>query len=108
MNYSNLVSHWLSPKSVPLAILPVVEELRKKGIRVCRVGMENPKAPMHYVFVDHPFDARAVLAELRESDGLGADLNGSGIHSYEYVWVGFEAGSCMPALSALGHWLGPL
>jgi hypothetical protein len=96
-NYSKLVSHWLSPQSVPVAVLPVVEALRKEGIKVCRVGLENPKAPMHYVFVDHPFDARAVLAELRESEGLSADPNGSGINSYEYVWVGFEAGIYTPA-----------
>lgn len=75
----------------------MVEALRKNGIEVCRVGLENPKAPMHYVFVDHPFDAQAILAELRESGGLSADPNGSGINSYEYAWVGFEAGICMPA-----------
>jgi len=56
--------------------------------------MENPKAPIHYVFVDQAFDARAVLAELHESKGLDADSDGSGIHSREYAWVGFEEGIC--------------
>jgi hypothetical protein len=97
MYYSKLVSHWLPPQSVPVAVLPVVEALHKKGIKVCRVGLENPKAPMHYVFVDQPFDARAVLAELCETEGLSTAPNGSGINSYEYVWVGFEAGICTPA-----------
>lgn len=96
-NYSKLVSHWLSPQSVPVAVVTVVEALRKKGIKVCRVGLENPKAPIHYVFVDCPFDAEAVLAELRGSEGLSADLKGSGINSCEYVWVGFKAGVCTPA-----------
>lgn len=97
MNYSKLVSHWLLLQSVPPAILPVVNALGKKGIKVCRVGVENPKAPIHYVFVDHPFDAQTVLAELDDSAGLCADHNGSGINSNEYVWVGFEAGVCTSA-----------
>jgi hypothetical protein len=97
MNYSKLVSHWLSPQSVPPAIIPVVEALRNKGIKVCRVGLENPKAPIHYVFVDHPFDAHTVLAELRDSASLSADRNGSGINSIEYAWIGFEAGVCTSA-----------
>lgn len=97
MNHSKLVSHWLSPQSVPSAILPVVEALREKGIKVCRVGMENPKAPIHYVFVDHPFDPQAVLAELHDNAGLSADHNGSGINSIEYAWIGFEAGVCASA-----------
>lgn len=59
--------------------------------------MENPKAPTHYVFVDHPFDALAVLADLQDSTGLSADRNGSGINSNKYVWVGFEAGVCISA-----------
>jgi ribose 5-phosphate isomerase RpiB len=95
MNYSKLVSHWLSQQSIPSAIRPVVEALGKKGIKVCRVGMENPKAPTHYVFVGHPFDTLAVLADLQDSTGLRADRNGSGINSNEYVWVGFEAGVCI-------------
>ena len=96
MKYSKLVSHWLEPQSIPLAVLHIVEVLSKKGINVCRVGLENPKAPMHYVFMDKPFDALAVLAELEQSDGLSADTNGSGINSFEYVWVGFEQGVCAP------------
>lgn len=95
-NNSKLVEHWLAPQSVPLAILLLVEVLEKKGIKVCRVGMENPKAPIHYVFVDREFDPNAVLAEMHESKGLSADSNGSGIHSREYAWVGFEAGVCSP------------
>jgi len=95
-NYSKRVSHWLAPQSVPSALSPVVESLEKKGIKVCRVGLENPKAPIHYVFVDQAFDAGAVLAELGESRGLSADTNGAGIHSREYAWVGFEAGICSP------------
>lgn len=94
MNYSKLVSHWLPLQSVPPVILPVAEALQRKGIKVCRVGMENPKAPIHYVFVDRPFDAQAVLAELNGSTGLRADRNGLGINSDEYAWVGFEAGVC--------------
>lgn len=94
MNHSTLVSHWLSPQSVPRAIAPVVAALRKKGIQVCRIGLENPKAPMHYVFVDRPFDAQEVLAEIHERDGLRTAPSGSGIFSIEYVWVGFEAGLC--------------
>jgi ribose 5-phosphate isomerase RpiB len=97
MNYSKLVSHWLLPQSAPSAIRPVVEALRKKGIEVCRVGMENPKAPIHYVFVNQPFDVQAVLAELHDTAGLSDDRNGSGINSNEYVWIGFEAGVCTSA-----------
>ena len=96
-NNSKLVEHWLAPQSVPSAMLPVVEVLEKKGIKVCRVGIENPKAPIHYVFVDRAFDAKVVLAELNDSKGLSADSNGSGIHSREYAWVGFEAGICSPS-----------
>ncbi|TFW31851.1 hypothetical protein [Massilia horti] len=59
--------------------------------------MENPKAPIHYVFVDHPFDAQVVLDELHDSAGLSADRNGSGINSNEYAWIGFEAGVCTSA-----------
>jgi len=95
-NYSKRVVHWLAPQSVPLALASVVEALEKKGIKVCRVGLENPKAPIHYVFVDQAFDATEVLAELRESRGLSADPNGAGIHSREYAWVGFEAGIRSP------------
>ena len=93
-NYSVLVERWLLPASVPPAVFPVVESLRKRGIKVCRIGMENPKAPTHYVFVDRPFDAQELLTELRESDGLSVDQSGSGINSREYVWIGFEAGIC--------------
>lgn len=96
MNYSKRVEHWLPPQSVPPAILPVVDALEKKGVNVCRVGIENPKAPIHYVFVDQAFDAKAVLAGLYESGGLAADSDGSGIHSREYAWVGFEEGICPP------------
>lgn len=96
VNYSKLVSHWLLPESVPLPALSVVEALYEKGIKVCCVGMENPKAPMYYVFVDRSFDAGAILGALRESEGLSADPNGSGIFSRQYVWVGFEAGVCTP------------
>lgn len=92
MNYSNLVQFWLSLHSVPRAVVPVVEVLEKKGIKVCRVGMENPKAPTHYVFVDHPFDPKQVLSELHDRTGLSADTNG--INSIAYVWVGFDAGVC--------------
>jgi hypothetical protein len=90
MHNSKLVSHWLPPQSVPKAVLPVIEALRKKGVHVCRVGLENPKAPTHYVFVDQPFDAQAVLADLPDSNGLSPDPDGLGINSYDYVWVGFE------------------
>lgn len=72
------------------------DALEKKGVSVCRVGIENPKAPIHYVFVDQAFDAKAVLAGLYESGGLAADSDGSGIHSREYAWVGFEEGICPP------------
>lgn len=68
-----------------------MDALRKKGIEVCCVDMDNPKAPIHFVFVNHPFDARAVLAELHDIAGLSADRNGSVINSSEYVWIGFEA-----------------
>ncbi|MHA4866185.1 hypothetical protein ACXZ1M_00610 [Duganella sp. PWIR1] len=94
MHNSKLVSHWLLPQSVPKAVLPVIETLRNKGIRVCRVGLENPKAPTHYVFVDQPFDAQEILANLPDSNGLSIDPDGSGIHSHEYVWVGFELNVC--------------
>ncbi|WP_147328226.1 MULTISPECIES: hypothetical protein [unclassified Duganella] len=94
------VSHWLLPHSVPRAVLPVVEALRKKGINVCRVGIENPKAPTHYVFVDQPFDAQAVLSDLPNSNGLSLDPDGSGINSFEYVWIGFEPDVCRPESGA--------
>lgn len=57
-------------------------------------GLENPKAPTHYVFVDKPFDAQEVLANLPDNKGLSIDPDGSGINSYEYVWVGFEPNVC--------------
>jgi hypothetical protein len=92
MNYSNLVQFWLSLHSVPSAVVPVVAVLEKKGIKVCRVGMENSKAPSHHVFVDHPFDPKEVLSEVHDRTGLSADTDGIG--SIEYVWIGFEAGVC--------------
>jgi hypothetical protein len=100
MHNSKLVSHWLLPQSVPHAVLPLVEALSKKGINVCRVGLENPKAPTHYVFVDQPFDAQALLSNLPDSNGLSLDPNGSGINSFEYVWVGFESDVCGPESGA--------
>lgn len=82
MHNSKLVSHWLLPQSVPKAVLPVIEALLSKGIHVCRVGLENPKAPTHYVFVDQPFNAQEVLADLPDSNGRSFDPEGSGINSH--------------------------
>lgn len=100
MHNTKLVSHWLVLQSVPKAVLPIVEALRNKGINVCRVRLENPKAPTHYVFVDRPFDAQAVLSDLPDSSGLSLDPNGSGLNSFEYVWVGFDPNVCGPESGA--------
>lgn len=97
MNNSKLVEYWLPTQSVPLAILPVVKALEDRGVKVCRVGMQNPKAPIHYVFVNQAFDARVVFEGLDESKSLSADSDGSGIYSRGYAWIGFDADICFPS-----------
>lgn len=95
MKYSTLVERWLSPQDpIPKPIQPVIDALLSRGVNVCRAGVENPKAPTVYIFVDQPFDAPTILANLADKSGLCVAPDGSGINSREYIWIGFEADVC--------------
>jgi hypothetical protein len=94
VNHSNSVQYWMALHLVPQEFAPVVGILHKMGIEVCRFGMENPKAPLYYAFVDRPFDVTTLLTEIREITGVKGFADGVGIASMEFLWVGYEPGVC--------------